>query len=154
MGNSAFKDVVQVAVVVNDAKATMERYETVYGIGPWEIMELNRETARDIIANGAPIPEGEDFQVILAMSKIGNMNLELIEPITPNSDYYTYLKEHSEGFHHVAIIQDDSFADLMKKRGIHVISSATLGHTDCVYYDTRKDLGFIVETFREHKEDA
>ena len=49
----------------------------------------------------------------------------------------------------MAIVQDPSFFSLMEERGIKQLASATIGHTDCVYYDTRKDLGFIVETFHE-----
>lgn len=149
MMSPKFSDIVQVAVVVTDIQSAMERYETVYGIGPWETMHLTRDSARDIIVNGVPISEEEDYQVILAMAHAGNMNLELIQPLTPNSDYYTFLQEHGEGFHHVAIVQDPSFFSLMEERGIKQLASATIGHTDCVYYDTRKDLGFIVETFHE-----
>ena len=37
----------------------------------------------------------------------------------------------------------------MEELGVRQVASATIGHTDCVYYDTRKELGFIVETFKE-----
>lgn len=149
MENAAFRDIAQVAVVVRDIEAAMERYRSIYGIDDWEIMHLNRESARNIMVGGKPLPEDEDYQVILAMTQVGNMNVELIQPLTPNSDYYRFLEEHGEGFHHVAIRQNDSFFKLMEERGIEILASATIGHTDCVYYDTRRDLGYIVETFKE-----
>lgn len=147
--NAAFRDIVQVAVVVKDIQSAMARYENVYGIGPWETMHLSRDSARNIMVDGKPLPEDEDYQVILAMAQVGNMNLELIQPLTPNSDYYNFLQEHGEGFHHVAISQDNSFFQIMEELGVRQVASATIGHTDCVYYDTRKELGFIVETFKE-----
>ena len=49
----------------------------------------------------------------------------------------------------MGIVLEGSLFSLMEVRGIKVLASATIGHTDCVYYDTRKDLGFIVETFHE-----
>lgn len=149
MENAAFRDIVQVAVVVRDIQSAISRYESVYRIGPWETMHLTRESASQIMVNGKPIPEDEDYQVILAMTQVGNMNLELIQPLTPNSDYYHFLEEHGEGFHHVAISQNDSFFKIMEERKVPQLASATIGHTDCVYFDTRKELGFIVETFKE-----
>lgn len=84
MENAAFRDIVQVAVVVKDIQSAMARYENVYGIGPWETMHLSRDSARNIMVDGKPLPEDEDYQVILAMAQVGNMNLELIQPLTPN----------------------------------------------------------------------
>ena len=153
MENSKFHDIVQVAVVVKDIQAAIDRYESIYGIGPWGTMHLTKETALHLIDNGRTVPDEEDFHVILAATRVGGVELELIQPVTPNSIYYSFLQEHGEGFHHVAITQDASFAQLMEERGDKQLASATLGHTDCVYYDTRKDLGFIVETYQEAKTD-
>ena len=100
MENSKFHDIVQVAVVVKDIQAAIDRYESIYGIGPWGTMHLTKETALHLIDNGRTVPDGEDFHVILAATRVGGVELELIQPVTPNSIYYSFLQEHGEGQRH------------------------------------------------------
>ena len=149
MKKPLFSEIAQIGIVVADINKAIARWENEYGIGPWEILVLDHESASSIEVYGRPIPKDEDYKVILAMSKLGEMHLELIQPVSENSDYYFYLQKHGEGFHHVAVRQEAALFDRIEAEGIEKIGSALIGKTNCAYYDTRKDLGFIIETFVE-----
>ena len=144
MTKPVIDEILQVGIVVKDIDQSISIWENLYGISPWEIMHVNQETSRDIKVYGQPV---DGYDAILAMSKVGQMHIELIQPISDNSDYYFFLRDHGEGIHHLAIKHNQGFLNLIDERDIKELGSAVLGSTFCAYYDTRKDLGFITETF-------
>lgn len=143
----AFESFLQVCTVVKDAKKAAETWEKVYGIGPWEIVHATEENCRGRKFHGVSIPDDEPHDAIVAMSELGNLYLEIIQPISGSSPYAEFLQEHGEGIHHLAIRQNDRFVPLMQERGNEEIFSVWIGDKFYAYYDTRKDLGFITETF-------
>ena len=144
MTKTVIDNILQVGIVVKDIDKAIKTWENLYGIGPWEIMRVNDETAHDIKVYGKAV---DNYDAILAMSKVGQMHVELIQPVSENSDYYFFLKDHGEGIHHLAVKHNDGFLRLIEERNIKELGSAVLGSTFCAYYDTKDDLGFVTETF-------
>jgi Glyoxalase/Bleomycin resistance protein/Dioxygenase superfamily len=99
MPEPVFTETLQVALVVRDLDATMRTYVHEYGIGPWEIYEFNPDTVSDMREDGQPV----DRSWRLALSKVGQVQWELIEPLDDESIYARFLAEHGEGVHHVGV---------------------------------------------------
>lgn len=92
-----FEEIIQIAIVVENLKKSLKTFNDEYGIGPWEIYKIDKETTIDMKRNG----ESKEFDYIVAMCEIENVELELVQPIDENSVYYEFLKNHGPGLHHI-----------------------------------------------------
>jgi len=145
MKEPVFEQILQVCIVVRDVHKAVKIWSECYGIGPWEIVEADETKIHNYVVHGELC--NEPHKALVAMSQIGNMYLEIIEPVSENSVYQEFLREHGPGLHHLAVKHNDAFIPLMKERSIEEICSLVFGERFCAYYDTREDLGFITEIF-------
>ena len=145
MAEPLFKDVLQVGVVVRDLEASMRTYSEEYGIGPWEVIDVNPETADKLIQD--ELPAEHSFRVALAM--IGSVQWELIEPLDDSTDYYDFLRKHGEGLHHVAMAVDDygTAVNALRAKGHRLILGGERRGATWGYLSTKEKLGFTVELF-------
>jgi methylmalonyl-CoA/ethylmalonyl-CoA epimerase len=60
------------------------------------------------------IEEVVDQKVKVAMFKVGEVKIELLEPISNDSPIAKYLEKKGEGMHHIAYQTDDITAELQK----------------------------------------
>ena len=90
-----FTETLQIALVVRDLEATLRTYVEEYGIGPWEIYEFGPETVSELH------PAGCAWR--LAVTMVGSVQWELIEPLDDRSIYAEFLAAKGEGVHHVAV---------------------------------------------------
>jgi hypothetical protein len=51
----SFTETMQLGIVVRDLEATVRRYEDDYGIGPWQVYEVNAENAKELREYGQPV---------------------------------------------------------------------------------------------------
>ena len=101
-GQSAFNHLIHIGVVVRDMDRAIARL-TVLGIGPFKPRVLppeNRETFR-----GKPFVPAE--RVTIQTTRIGNMELELIQPVAGASPHQEYLDAKGEGIQHLGFMVDD-----------------------------------------------
>jgi len=89
MHESVFTETLQVGIVVRDLEATMRTYVDDYGIGPWEIYEFNPGNVKDLREYGEPIERSSR----LAVTRVGRVMWELIEPLDDESVYARFLAE-------------------------------------------------------------
>lgn len=138
--------VLQVCVVVKDLQKSMETYWNVFGIGPWKIITFQPPALRNATMRGKP----EAFTMKLGLAQIGNLQWELIQPLTGNSTYKEFLDKHGEGLHHVAVdVGDyDQAIALMQKHGIGILMSGQMPADSFAYMDTEKVLGTIIEIYK------
>ena len=99
MREPMFTETMQVSLVVRDLDATMRNYVHEYGIGPWEIYEFNPETVSEMVKDGEPA----ECAWRLAVTMVGSVQWELIEPLDDKSMYAEFLATKGEGLHHVAV---------------------------------------------------
>lgn len=146
------KNILQICIVTADVKAMMERYEKHYGISGWRFADGEKgfppeEKALNLTTRGVP----GDFEITLASAMVGNVEIELIQPLDDISDYARFLKEKGEGVHHVCIEADNErLAEKMKERGIDELMSGTIpGASRFVYYDATPEIGLTLEVLSE-----
>jgi hypothetical protein len=145
MRKPAFTETIQIAIVVRDIESTMRTYVDEYGIGPWDVYEFNPDTVTDLRENGELVERSWR----LALSKVGSMQWELIQPLDDESIYARFLAEKGEGIHHIGVAvesYDDTIAALEEK-GRRVVLGGEYGGINFAYLGTDGDLGLITEIF-------
>jgi catechol 2,3-dioxygenase-like lactoylglutathione lyase family enzyme len=141
MREPVFTETKQIALVVRDLEATMRTYVHEYGIGPWEIYEFNPDTVSDMVPT--------ECAYRLAVTMVGSVQWELIQPLDDASIYAEFLATRGEGLHHVAVDVPDYGAalDTMRAKGRRLIQGGHYGGATFAYLSTDEDLGVITEIF-------
>jgi methylmalonyl-CoA/ethylmalonyl-CoA epimerase len=139
-------EVFQIAYVVRDLDAALERYARVLGGAPWRIFTFSAAIHREASYRGGPT----DFSVRLALNGT-SPQYELIEPVSGAGVHGAWLEERGEGFHHVGVIVASVAATVerMAAAGYEAVQTGSGfgagGDGSYAYFDTAADLGFLVE---------
>jgi len=134
----------QVGIVVQDLEKSIEQYQNILGIGPWQVSEIDSSTMSEVTYHGRPAQHR--FRIALTM--VGPVQLELIEPVEGDNIYSDFLKEHGEGIHHLGHIRVNNVAEAIKtleKEGFPCLQSGCFPGGGYAYVDTTKALGVIIE---------
>jgi methylmalonyl-CoA/ethylmalonyl-CoA epimerase len=136
-------DIIQLAHVVTDIDAAMKRYVEVFGYGPWDVYEFKAPLLRESTYRGKP----SDHEYIVAVTWVGGVQMELMQPVSGYSIYNEYLESNRSGFQHAKIYFDDCQKALedLKRKGCEVIQSGKIGEDEFYYLDTEKDFGVTWE---------
>lgn len=136
-------EISQIGVVVKDLKKALENYWKTLGIGPWRIYTFAPPALREPMIRGKPVP----YSMRLALTEIGPIQYELIEPLEGPSIYKEFLASKGEGLHHIQSGFDDVASKLteFKRIGINVLMSGKFGGGEFYYMDTEPILGTIYE---------
>ncbi len=137
----------QIALVVRDVYATMDQWYRMLGIGPWDVRHFTPETVRDFKIDGEPVTEHFDF--ICAVTWVGAVELELIQPIAGPNIYWEHLEKYGEGLHHIKDVMPDEeipavVADFEAK-GARVLQTGWIDQDVHYYFDTKDTLGMVYE---------
>jgi methylmalonyl-CoA/ethylmalonyl-CoA epimerase len=124
----------------------MERYWNIFGIGPWDIYTFQPPAVFNTTLRGKPVT----FTLKLALTKVGDMEWELIQPLTGPSVYQEFLDKHGEGMHHIAgdLGDFDHTVATLKEHGIGVLTSGQTPADSFAYMDTEKVLGMPLEILK------
>ena len=147
-----FRDPIQVGVLVRDLDACLEKLEKVFGMGPFRIADYPpAQTAPMRLYHG----EGGDFQAKFCFFHLGNIELELIQPLGGQSIWEDFLRKRGSGIHHLKFLVPEHSAVRahMQKNGYDV-SQAGEGvgpnkHRIWAFYPTYDDIGFDVEVMND-----
>ncbi|RLD16883.1 MAG: glyoxalase [Caldiserica bacterium] len=150
MMKKRFKKIIQVAIVVDNLDRYLKIFNDEYGIGPWEIYYINKETTKDMKRDG----KKREFEYKVAMCHLGDVELELTQPIDDNSIYSEFLKEHGPGLHHIGFEVDDfdKTLEFLNKKGIVTKQSGNWRGKMFAHMGTEKDLLFVLEIFKTEKD--
>ena len=138
--------VFQIAFVMRDLDAALERYTRVLGGAPWRIFTFSSAIHGEVAYRGEPA----DFSVQLALNGT-SPQYELIAPQSGRGVHAEWLEEHGEGFHHVGVIVEslDTAVDRMATAGYEAVQTGSgfgaAGDGRYAYFDTARDLGCLVE---------
>ena len=132
-----------VGVVVRDMDNATAFYQSL-GIGPFEPSAIvGRERERTLRGKLA-----DDIKIKEQSAQIGQVRLQLIQPVAGESLHKKFLEDKGEGVNHVAFIVDDLDKEVAKlaEKGLKVISSVTYvkGGGE-VYLDTAEVAGFYIQ---------
>ena len=139
-----FTAITQVAMVVHNVEATAKRYYDDLGIGPWRFYTIEPDSTGEMTLRGKPVKHA--FRV--ALTKVGDVSMELIEPLEGESLYAEHLSKHGESLHHVAF-GTKGYEDtkrLLKEKGYKEVQSGrTFNCCSYSYFNTDKSLACLAE---------
>lgn len=121
-----------VAVVVKDLERTVKRLGEL-GIGPFVVPEAP-EGAEGLFYQGQPLES--DYKARVA--RLGNMQLEIIQPDDKPNPWKEFLETRGEGIHHIGFQVDDVEGELSRLTacGVEVpIIGKQNGKTGAAYVD-------------------
>ena len=93
----------QCAIVVRDLDEAVARWTQHLGIGPWTAYRLESARLKDMRYHGEPV----EFSLRHALAWQGDLQFELIQPLSGPSIFTDHLEAHGESLHHVGKYVDD-----------------------------------------------
>jgi catechol 2,3-dioxygenase-like lactoylglutathione lyase family enzyme len=135
--------ITQVGLVVTNLEEVVRNYWELMGFGPWEIYEHQPPVIHNRLYHGKP----GDFTMKVALASAGSIQIELVQPLSGNSIYDDFIKEHGGGLHHLQfLVKDlDETTELMNKQGFPTLMSGRVADGGFAYFDTVKPLKCIWE---------
>ncbi len=137
----------QVGFVVANIDKSMETYWRVFGIGPWRCYTFGPDTASGMTFRGRPAT----FSMRIAQASVGQLCIELIQPLDGNTVHKEFLERFGEGLQHLGISPSDyeTAVEKIRAAGYQIIQSAQgtglTGDGAHVYFDTVGELGTLYE---------
>ena len=155
-----FKKFLHVGVVVRDLERTLNTLTNVFGIGPFKIMDFppkDEESEIEMTYHGKPA----DFSAKFCFADMGNIELEIIQPISGKSVWFDFLEKHGEGIHHIKFLVSDlqETKQYLDEYNFELTQSGSAvgvnkGKT-WAYFGTEDKIGFVIEVLNElsHKKE-
>jgi catechol 2,3-dioxygenase-like lactoylglutathione lyase family enzyme len=134
----------QVGVVVRDLDRAVGFYERL-GIGPFVDGPSAHTVERRIYGE-----RSDDAAVRGKIAQMGNIEFELLQPVSGRTVQGDFLEEHGEGIVHICAYTDDLDRDMAELKGLgyEVISYGRLEDGgQFAYFDTREVGGLVLELF-------
>ncbi len=81
---------------------------------------------------------------------VGDVQLELIQPLSTDNIFGEFLAKQGEGIHHIQFASDDidETIHMMKKNGIATLLSGRYADGGFAFFDTSKPLKITCEAFQ------
>jgi methylmalonyl-CoA/ethylmalonyl-CoA epimerase len=141
------RKIYQIAWVTRDLEKSMKAWVENLKIGPWTVLTFTNQSLKYLKVDDKTVTE--PFKFLIGISWIGDMQLELIEPVYGPTIYEAFIQKHGEGLHHIKErIADDAIEGVVQEYRDQGISVTQTGQfeTDFHYYlDTEAKLDFILE---------
>ena len=133
----------QVGLVVKDIEHTAKIYADIFKMDVPSVSITGPEEETHIKFKGKPT----SARAKLAFFNMGNISLELIEPIGGPSTWKEFLDEHGEGVHHIAFrIQGmDEVLAYLEGKGVPAVQRGDYARGRYAYVDSAPKLGVILE---------
>ena len=134
----------QVGIVVRNLEESMRHYQDVLGIGPWQVLDIDSTMLADMSYRGRPT----QHRFRIALTKVGPIQLELLQPVDGDTIYSDFLKEHGEGMHHLGHVRVENLDEAVQtfeRYGFACVQSGRFGSGGYAYIDMSMTLGTIIE---------
>lgn len=134
----------QVGIVVRDLENSMRHYDSIFGIGSWEILSVDPSIVSDMTYHSKPA----QYVFRVALATVGPIQLELLQPVEGDNIYSDFLEEHGEGLHHLGHVKVDNLDEAvhsLEKEGFACLQSGRYQGGGYAYVDMVEPLGYIIE---------
>ncbi len=137
----------QICIIVPDLDRAVRNYWERFRVGPWHYYTYGKPLVKRMTRHGKPA----EYRMRLALSYIGSMRIELIEPLEGDTVYSEFVEKHGYGVHHLGILTDDmeQSLDEAEASGLEMTQDgAGFGPDDdghFAYLDTEELIGTTLE---------
>jgi methylmalonyl-CoA/ethylmalonyl-CoA epimerase len=131
----------QVAYLTEDLDRSIDHWVKFAGTGPWVVY-------KNVTLTGELRGKSCTVKIDVALSYQGELQIELIQPVTPGpSPYHHATGKIMVGMHHVAWLSTDLSADIKQAlgQGLIKVFEATNGATRVAYFDNPSEPGLLME---------
>jgi methylmalonyl-CoA/ethylmalonyl-CoA epimerase len=112
----------QIAWVTRDLEKSMKAWVDNLKVGPWTVLTFTEKTLKYLDVDGKRVTE--PFKFLIGISWIGEIQVELIQPVYGPMIYEAFIQKHGEGLHQFKerVSQDDidQVLEQYKAKGIEV----------------------------------
>jgi methylmalonyl-CoA/ethylmalonyl-CoA epimerase len=146
-------DIAQICIIVPDLDEAVEAFWERFGIGPWHFYTYGKPLVKRMTRHGKP----SEYKMKVALSNIGHMRVELIQPLEGETVYKEFVEKHGYGVHHLGILTDNMKESLKEAEECDIIMTqdgAGFGPDDdghYAYLDTEGLLGTTIELIERPK---
>ncbi len=147
-----FKQPIQVGVLVKDLEGYLSKLQNVFGMGPFRIADYPPE---DEIPFREYHGKTGNFKAKFCFYHLGNIELELIQPLEGESIWQDFLDTHGPGIHHLKFLvpEHEEVRNYMEAHGYQMYQQgAAVGPNKgrvWAFYNTYDEIGFDVEIMNE-----
>jgi methylmalonyl-CoA/ethylmalonyl-CoA epimerase len=136
--------VVQVGFIVRDIEKSIDAFTEVFGL---EQRPGVNETASVETTNLRYSGQPSNGRAKLAFIPMGQVTIELIQPIGGPSTWQEFLDAHGEGVHHLAFMVEgtDRVVQVLQGQGIPVVQQGDYTGGRYTYLDSQEKLGVLLE---------
>lgn len=130
----------QLSIVVRDVDAAIDYFGATFGWGPFYIGEASRRLPYK--------GEMSEINLRLAFTLVGDLEIELLQPLSGHSPHMDHLNRHGEGLLHIRFATDDIEAALAHLATQDIRPTLIYTHNNellNVYVDSDKQFGVRVE---------
>lgn len=133
----------QVGIIVQDIEAKARAWAEVLGLPVPEIMITDTYERSQTEYNGKP----SNARAKLAFFHLGQVDLELIEPVGKPSTWQDQLDEHGDSLHHIAfeIVGMSKKVAYLKAKGLPLVQRGEYPGGRYAYINGNAQLGAILE---------
>lgn len=146
-----------ISIVVNDARASAQKFAAVYGISEWSVRRYDAARLSLAATHGFVADQQYLTATGVAESADGPVTFVLVQPLAGWTTYHEFLNQRGEGVHAIctASVAPAALAELtnwLAARDVPVAQTARRnGNLDAVLFDTRAKLGgFYIEILSPH----
>ena len=140
LGNNT---VMQVGIIVRDIESKARAWSEILGLPMPEIIVTDTMDKAQTEYKGSPTPA----RAKLAFFHMGQLDVELIEPIDGPSTWKDQLDEHGDSLHHIAFeikgMKDKT--DYLNSQGVPLIQRGEYTGGRYAYFDGVAQLGTVLE---------
>ena len=144
---NASRHIQQIAFLTRDLEKSMQTWIDVLRIGPWRVFRFTNGTVKNLKVGGRLVEEPFEFRI--AITHVGAMEIELIQPVRGPMIYQEYLDRRGEGLHHIKEkLPDDQLSTAVadyEKSGVAVTQTGQFVADFHFYLDTEPRLDFVYE---------
>lgn len=140
---SGEKRIIQIGVVVEDIDEAVQAWARLLGVDPPPVILTDPEEIAHTRYRGQPTPA----RAKLAFFDLGQVALELIQPVGEPSTWNDYLTAHGAGLHHVALAvkgMDERIREL-EELGLRLIQRGEYQGGRYAYLDGQRPFGAVLE---------
>jgi methylmalonyl-CoA/ethylmalonyl-CoA epimerase len=144
----------QVGFVVKDLEASVEAWHRLFGIGPWHFYTYGKPLVKRMSRHGKPT----EYRMRVALSWLGPLRIELIQPLEGDTVYAEFVREHGYGLHHLGVLTNDMDGALAQAGAVGLAMTmdgsgfGRGGDGHYAYLDTEGRLGTTIELIQRPKE--
>lgn len=137
----------QVCFATYDLKKTLNNWIEKLGVGPWKVMKFSHRNVIERTMYGKPVDS--EYEQYVALAMFGNIEIEIVCPISETSPLRDWMNEHGPGFHHMKEYCSSEERPRLEReyasRGVPILSTGKMPPDEFWFIDSEPLVDFKLE---------